>query len=429
MDSKYIIEVKNVKKKFKVYADKGSTMKERITSWKRNKYELKWVLNGISFNVKKGESIGLIGQNGCGRSTTLKILTRIMYPDLGEVKINGRVSSLLELGAGFHPDMTGIENIYINASIFGLSKKEIDARLKDIVDFAELGEYITNPVRTYSSGMYMRLAFAVAINVNADILLIDEILAVGDVNFQTKCFNKLMDIKKAGTTIVLVSHSTDQIERVCDRSIWLQDGYIRMDGSPREVHREYLKFMGESRKEVTKEDIIPEISDEAENNIKEPEDKKSESSGVYDRRGSGEARIIKVDTINQKGEKQSVFELGEAIIFKVNYKVLKTVKDAYFGLSIFKSDGTLCYGTNMIVEGMKRIDLRENGEFSMIFDQLQLMQGRYYVDVCIAVGSDEMIDYCDTVAPFEVFQINKEVGTFSMPHRWQLNNGIIENEV
>ena len=161
MDSKYIIEVKNVKKKFKVYADKGSTMKELFTSWKRNKYELKWVLNGISFNVKKGESIGLIGQNGCGKSTTLKILTRIMYPDLGEVKINGRVSSLLELGAGFHPDMTGIENIYINASIFGLSKKEIDARLaKDIVDFAELGEYITNPVRTYSSGMYMRLAFA-----------------------------------------------------------------------------------------------------------------------------------------------------------------------------------------------------------------------------------------------------------------------------
>ena len=189
MDSKYIIEVKNVKKKFKVYADKGSTMKERITSWKRNKYELKWVLNGISFNVKKGESIGLIGQNGCGKSTTLKILTRIMYPDLGEVKINGRVSSLLELGAGFHPDMTGIENIYINASIFGLSKKEIDARLKDIVDFAELGEYITNPVRTYSSGMYMRLAFAVAINVNADILLIDEILAVGDVNGHQKSWN------------------------------------------------------------------------------------------------------------------------------------------------------------------------------------------------------------------------------------------------
>lgn len=420
----FVIEVRDVKKKFKIYNDKGSTMKERVTSWKRNKYELKWVLKGISFNVKRGESIGLIGQNGCGKSTTLKILTRIMYPDTGEVRINGRVSSLLELGAGFHPDMTGIENIYINASIFGLSKKEIDARLNDIIDFAELGEYISNPVRTYSSGMYMRLAFAVAINVNADILLVDEILAVGDVNFQTKCFNKLMDIKRAGTTIVLVSHSTEQIERVCERSIWLQDGMIRMDGTPREVHKEYLKFMGESRRENANELLQEENergSAEGENAEAVPvKSEKEVPKDLYDRRGTGEARITQVDVLNEQGKSQNVFELGETVTFRIKYKVFQTIRDAYFGLSIFRSDGALCYGTNMVVENMKKIDITEDGSFSIRFKNSQLMQGKYYVDVCIAVGADEMIDYCDTVAPFEVFQVNKEVGTFSMPHEWQI---------
>lgn len=163
--------------------------------WKRNRYEKRHVLNGISFNVKRGEAIGLVGKNGCGKSTTLKMLTKIIYPDSGTIEMRGRVSSLIELGAGFHPDMSGRENIYTNASIFGLTKKEIDARLDDIIAFSELEDFIDNPVRTYSSGMYMRLAFAVAINVDADILLIDEILAVGDANYQAKCFNKLREIK------------------------------------------------------------------------------------------------------------------------------------------------------------------------------------------------------------------------------------------
>ena len=215
------IEVKNVKKKFKVYFDIGSQLKERILFRNRNRYEERWVLDDVSFEVKKGEAIGLIGHNGCGKSTTLKLLTRIMYPDSGSIELKGRVSSLIELGAGFHPDMSGRENIYTNASIFGLTKKEIDERLDDIIEFSEMEPFLDNPVRTYSSGMYMRLAFSVAINVNADILLIDEILAVGDVNFQAKCFNKLREIKAQGTTIVIVSHSMGQIEQICDRSIWI----------------------------------------------------------------------------------------------------------------------------------------------------------------------------------------------------------------
>ena len=175
-----------------------------------------------------------------------------MYPNEGSIEIKGRVSSLIELGAGFHPDMSGRENIYINAAIFGLTKKEIDARLEEIISFSELEEFIDNPVRTYSSGMYMRLAFSVAINVDADILLIDEILAVGDANFQIKCFNRLRQIKSEGVTIVLVSHSLQQIEQICDRTIWIQDGRIREDGKPREVHAAYSGFMGEKRQEIAK---------------------------------------------------------------------------------------------------------------------------------------------------------------------------------
>ena len=241
MDKDNAIEVKNITKDFKVYYDKGSELKEKMLFWKRNRYEKRHVLNGISFNVKRGEAIGLVGKNGCGKSTTLKMLTKIIYPDSGTIEMRGRVSSLIELGAGFHPDMSGRENIYTNASIFGLTKKEIDARLDDIIAFSELEDFIDNPVRTYSSGMYMRLAFSIAINVDAEILLIDEILAVGDQHFQDKCFAKLKEMKESEKTIVIVTHSLGQVRELCDRAIWIYNGEVRMDGTPNEVVDEYLK--------------------------------------------------------------------------------------------------------------------------------------------------------------------------------------------
>ena len=232
------IEVRNVSKSFKVYFDKGNELKEKMLFWKRNRYENRVVLNDISFAVKKGEAVGLIGRNGCGKSTTLKLLTKIIYPDSGSIEMCGRVSSLLELGAGFHPDMSGRENIYTNAAIFGLTKKEIDERLEDIIEFSELQQFIDNPVRTYSSGMYMRLAFSVAINVNADILLIDEILAVGDANFQAKCFNKLREIKANGTTIIIVSHALDRLKRYVTSLSGL-----KMDRLSRKVIQEKLTLL------------------------------------------------------------------------------------------------------------------------------------------------------------------------------------------
>lgn len=242
-----VIEVRDVHKKFRNYFDKSNNLKEKILHRNRNKYQEYWVLKGMDFEVKRGEVVGLIGCNGCGKSTTLKLLTKIIYPDKGEIEVKGRVSSLLELGAGFHPDLSGYENIYLNAAVFGLTRKEIDKRVDEIIYFSELKDFINNPIRTYSSGMYMKLAFSVAINVEADILLIDEILGVGDVNFQMKCFEKLKNIKENGTTIVIVSHSTDQIERICDRSIWIEDGRVKLSGETKEIDNKYLESMNEKR--------------------------------------------------------------------------------------------------------------------------------------------------------------------------------------
>ena len=243
-DNNNAIIVDNVYKKFKLVYDKPFTLKERLVFWKNTKVGYHEVLKNINLKIKKGETVALIGVNGSGKSTLLKLMTKIIYPNEGKITTNGKLTSLLELGAGFHPDFTGRENIYFNASIFGLTAAEIDSRVQDIIDFSELGEFIEAPVRTYSSGMYMRLAFAVAVNVDADILLIDEILAVGDQHFQDKCFAKLEELKKSDKTIVIVSHSLGSVKKLCDRAIWLYNGEVRMDGKTNEVIDEYLKVCG-----------------------------------------------------------------------------------------------------------------------------------------------------------------------------------------
>lgn len=238
------VEIKNMSKRFKVYYDKPNTLKERIVFFAKSKTEVRPILTNINLQIKKGETVALIGTNGSGKSTLLKLMTKIIYPNSGTVETYGKLTSLLELGAGFHPDFTGRENIYFNASIFGLTKKEINSRLQSIIEFSELEEFIDNPVRTYSSGMYMRLAFSIAINVDAEILLIDEILAVGDQHFQDKCFEKLQELKKSGKTIVIVTHDMNAVKNLCDRSIWIFDGKVRMDGDSNSVVEEYLKVCG-----------------------------------------------------------------------------------------------------------------------------------------------------------------------------------------
>ena len=238
----YSIIIEDVYKTFNVYLDKANTIKEKILFlFSRNKKQKREVLKGVNAKIKKGEVVALIGVNGSGKSTLLKLLTKIIYPNKGKIQTNGKLTSLLELGAGFHPDFSGRENIYFNASIFGLTRKEIDARLEEIIEFSELRNFIDNPVRTYSSGMYMRLAFSVAINVDADILLIDEILSVGDEHFQNKKIEKMKELKKQGKTMVFVTHSMEAVRKLCDRTIWLKDGKIKMDGETNKVVDEYIK--------------------------------------------------------------------------------------------------------------------------------------------------------------------------------------------
>ncbi len=235
------IIVENVYKSFDIYMDKANSLKEKLLFWNRNKKERREVLKNINLTIKNGEAVGLIGVNGSGKSTLLKLMTKIIYPNKGKITTNGKLTSLLELGAGFHPDFSGRENIYFNASIFGLTRSQIDERINKIIEFSELGTYIDNPVRTYSSGMYMRLAFAVAINVDADILLVDEVLAVGDQHFQDKCIAKMKELKDEGKTMVFVTHSLGTVKDFCNRAIWLNNGEIKMDGNPDEVIEEYLK--------------------------------------------------------------------------------------------------------------------------------------------------------------------------------------------
>lgn len=244
MNKENAIEVRSMYKDFKLIYDKPYTLKERLVFWNKTKVGVHNVLKNIDLDIKKGETVALIGTNGSGKSTLLKLMTKILYPNKGTVETNGKLTSLLELGAGFHQDFTGRENIYFNASIFGLTRKEIESRVDEIIEFSELGSFIDNPVRTYSSGMYMRLAFSVAINVDADILLIDEILAVGDAHFQEKCFKKLDELKNSDKTIVIVSHSLGPVRKLCDRGVWIYEGEVRMDGPIDEVVDEYIKVCG-----------------------------------------------------------------------------------------------------------------------------------------------------------------------------------------
>lgn len=235
------IIVDHVYKTFEVYMDKANSIKEKMLFWKRNKKEKREVLKDINLQINKGEAVALVGVNGSGKSTLLKLMTKIIYPTKGKITTNGKLTSLLELGAGFHPDFSGRENIYFNASIFGLTRKEIDERLDQIIEFSELKNYIDNPVRTYSSGMFMRLAFSVAINVDAEILLVDEILSVGDQHFQDKCLNKMKELKQEGKTMVFVTHSLGAARELCDRAVWINKGVVQMDGETNEVIDEYIK--------------------------------------------------------------------------------------------------------------------------------------------------------------------------------------------
>lgn len=451
------IEVTNVTKAFKVYYDRGFTLKEKIMSKGRRKYELREVLRGISFEVKKGEAIGLIGKNGCGKSTTLKLLTKIIYPNSGKIELDGRVSSLLELGAGFHPDMSGRENIYMNAAVFGLTHKQIEKRVDRIINFSELEKYIDNPVRTYSSGMYMRLAFSVAINVDADILLIDEILAVGDISFQKKCFEKLNEIKARGTTVVIVSHSLDQIEKMCDKTIWIENGLIKEEGSTREVHEHYLEAMESERlqrfqseyyaemnvepkvdnTDLKKEIVLTQEKEKSKLNDKNivEEDGLSENNikqkmSIYKmnfldsdkkeviHKGTQQVKFTEMYITNTDEEEKMFFETEDDIFVYLKYEAVKKNLRGTLCLLLYRDDGLYCYGTNTYIEKKEILQLKEEGYLRIKLGQIPFLSGKYYFTLGIHDEQANNYEYVEKAAVLQIFANKGEQGTARINTEW-----------
>lgn len=393
------IEIQNLTKSFRIYADRGQSLKEKLLSADRRRYQTRKVLDGISLKVEQGEAIGLVGKNGCGKSTLLKLMSRILYPDSGSVRLNGRVSSLIELGAGFHPDMTGRENIFTNASIFGLTHQEIEQRLDEIIEFSEMQDFIDTPVRTYSSGMYMRLAFSVAIHVGADILLIDEILAVGDAAFQAKCFERLMEIKAAGTTIVIVSHSMAQLERICDRTVWIEDGKIRMEGAPNDVHPLYLEEMGKRRQ----------LSASA-----APKQESGEPS-------DSPAKWKNICLLNEQGERINKFCTGDTVTLQLTYEADPArAEEALVGLALYRADKALCYGTNTQRERMQPIRLEQTGVIRCRFAPMNLVAGTYWFDVGLRRMDMFAYDYAAQAVRFTVYDPIDETGVIRLDHTWDI---------
>lgn len=404
MQDQYVIVAENVQKHFKLFYDRSNSIKDILITRGRTRYETREVLKGISFSVKKGEALGLIGKNGCGKSTLLKLLTRIYYPDAGTIRTKGRISSLLELGAGFHPDMSGRENIYLNASVFGLTRKEIEAKMDAIISFSELEEFMDHPIRTYSSGMYMRLAFAVAINVEADILLIDEILAVGDISFQEKCFEKLFEIREKGTTIVIVSHSPGQIERICDRTIWLENGRIREDGIPAFVHAHYLADAEEKNSPQPAYDTGQQDPSWSEHAV---------------RSGNRQISFTQVYLSGSDGIGKTMFQTGEDLVVTMKYQSVQEKLEGNFGIGISRQDGVYCYGTNTAIETGRPLLVKKEGIVKVVVKQNRLLAAKYILDV--AVHSMDEVPY-DKIHHILEFQIKsdrkKDFGVCRMENSW-----------
>ncbi|CAM4490400.1 ABC transporter ATP-binding protein [Paenibacillus macerans] len=434
MSGDVVIEVKNVKKSFKIFADKSQTLKGLLSNIKRAKFERREVIKGISFQVKKGEVIGIIGKNGCGKSTTLKMLSKLLKPSEGEITIKGRVSSLIELGAGFHPDMTGRENIYVNASIFGYTKKEIDAKMDEIIKFSELEDFIDSPVRTYSSGMYMRLAFSVAISVDPEVLLVDEILGVGDAAFQTKCFNRIKAMKDSGMTIVIVSHSTGQVEKLCNRAIWIDNGIIKEDGPPRVVCSHYLEAMEELRirraemeyQRLISSSVDVEHAKKANRNLT-----CRDITPQYDpdsrRSGDGDVEISHVVVVDDKGNAKQVFDKGEPFTINMAYRSINSGTPISVTVGLVRDDGVPVYEVSTESDSKKKFQALKEGHIQFRFLNNNLLNGKYFLNVYIYGNNGEEHDIIRSIIAITIKgEEMNESGVVSMRHVWDVDGIIIE---
>ena len=367
-------------------------------------------LQGVSFNVEEGKTLSIIGENGSGKSTLLKILAKISRPTSGEIRTRGRISALIELGAGFHPEISGRENIFINGIILGLSKKTIQEKLDDIVRFAELEEFIDNPVKSYSSGMYMRLGFSIAINVDPDILLIDEVLAVGDASFVPKCLDKINEFKRKGKTIIFVSHDLSTVDRISDEVIWLKHGKIEMQGYPKRVIDAYLEYIGKR--------------DEKKAEFQHREEEKAAEQNRDKRWGSKEIEIYNVKMIDRSGKEKYIYEADEPFSLEFEVEAHQPEKDFVFGIGIFNSEGISCYGTNTLIDDFKSLGISGKGKIKIQIPALNLINGSYFLDVAVHKRDGYPFDYHHFQYTFKVTSIHKDVGILRIPHEWEFSSNI-----
>src|SRR5436309_4127853 len=367
----------------------------------------------VSFAVDKGEAFGIVGRNGSGKSTLLKLISGILKPTAGRVSVNGRIAALIELGAGFHPEITGRENIYINGIMLGLSKKEIESRFDCIVDFSGIGEFIDQPVKTYSSGMYVRLGFAVAVHVDPDILLIDEVLSVGDEEFSQKCIAKIQEMKYRGVTLVFVTHQLDQVRNLCDRALWLDHGEASAIGDPARVVDDYLQAVsGGTAAPVAKE-----------------KEEKPPEPNEEERWGSGEVVLKRVAITDDKGHELVALGAGSAVTIEMDVEVRVPQDDFVFGVGLYHADGTCVYGTNTDLEGLMPQRLDGNGRVRFVMPSLELVAGTYRVDAAVHTRNGRAFDYRRGVMRFVVGSRVHDIGVYRPRHQWKFEGGIAFREI
>ncbi len=389
------VAFEHVDKRFRIYRQRHFSLKEAFLRGRRGVYDDFLVLKNLSFEVEPGTTLGIIGSNGSGKSTALKLIGRILHPNAGRIVVSGRVSALLELGTGFHPEYTGRENIFLNGALLGLRRDLIRSRIDEIVEFAGVEPFIDNPVKTYSSGMTMRLGFAIAVNVDPDILLIDEVLAVGDAEFAQKCFDRVSEFRARGKTIVLVSHDLDAVKKFCDRAILIDQGGVRADGHPEEVTMRYLADV-RRRHEVGAG----------------PDGASAAALG---------ARITRVELLDATDRPRYTFQTGDPLQVQIAFECREPVANAVIGISITRADGLYCYAANTRANGLGIPRLEGAGSIVVGVGQLNLLEGGYLLSAAITDESGKTYDQWDRRVEFTVRQAQAYVGgVVYMQDQWNL---------
>src|SRR4030042_3446698 len=412
MNQEIAIKVENISKTFRIPHEKISTLKGAfLSAFKTKSYEKFKALDDISFEVKKGEFFGIIGRNGSGKTTLLKILAGIYQPDGGNVKIDGLISPFLELGIGFNPELSGRDNIYLNAAVLGLSHKQIDEKFDDIVNFSELRRFIDQKVKNYSSGMQVRLMFSVAIHANREILLMDEVLAVGDTNFQSKCMEEFNKYKNAGKTVILVTHDIATVQRYCDRAMLLREGKIEMIGDPEKVGNEYIfQNMSDEEKRMLEEEKM-----KADKSEKENEEKKR---GTGKEKKAKAAEITRIDFLNKEGDIKNVFTTGEDMSIKVYFKRKMKLDVLNYSLTIHNHENDYFFGINSFIDKVDLGKCFENNSFQINFFRIPLQTNIYYVKAEI-FGENEVKNYDYFQKKIRVMSKSKSHGLVEIKYNWQ----------